>query len=248
MGLGIEKLNLDLESGAISGKGVFEQFTPFFCAAARPKLCKRTAQIVLGHGPRLRRFSTLIEGKRPLTNLRCFFQLQVALRRFDRYALLYKEPCEGVSRIGPVRLQGEDVGEEAVGLGGLVAVGLELGALEQGEEIGPVLLAGGGGAGLHFLQDTGSLGGDVGEGLIHAFLCENAGHFIKDLWTGGTLDLGEGSGQFIDAGEASGIGLLGGLAKALSFLPALGLLRIGEGGLVECVRRTQATGRGFSLS
>jgi len=122
VGLGIEKLNLDLESGAISGKGVFEQFTPLFCAAARPKLCKRTTQIVLGHGPRLRRFSTLIEGQRPLTNLRCFFQLQVAVPRFDRYALLYKEPCEGVSRIGPVRLQGKDVGEEAVGLGELVAV------------------------------------------------------------------------------------------------------------------------------
>jgi len=57
-----------------------------------------------------------------LTNLRCFFQLQVAVPRFDRYALLYKEPCEGVSRIGPVRLQGKDVGEEAVGLGELVAV------------------------------------------------------------------------------------------------------------------------------
>jgi len=56
--------------------------------------------------------------------------------------LLYKEPCEGVSRIGPVRLQGEDVGEEAVSLGGLVAVGLELGALEQGEKLGPANAAG----------------------------------------------------------------------------------------------------------
>ena len=132
MGLGIEKLNLDLESGAISGKGVFEQFTPLFCAAARPKLCKRTTQIVLGHGPRLRRFSTLIEGQRPLTNLRCFFQLQVAVPRFDRYALLYKEPCEGVSRIGPVRLQGKDVGEEAVGLGELVAVDWSWALLSRG--------------------------------------------------------------------------------------------------------------------
>ena len=117
----------DLEGGAISGHRLFEQFAPFFSAAARPEFLKRDAQIVLGRGPILRRFSTLIEGKRPLTNFRCFFQLQVALRRFDRYALLYKEPCEGVSRIGPVRLQGEDVGEEAVSLGGLVAVGLRAG-------------------------------------------------------------------------------------------------------------------------
>src|SRR4029077_4299217 len=91
-------LGIDLEGGAISGEGVFEQFTPFFRATARPKLFKRTAQIVLGHSPRLRRFSTLIERKRSLTNLRCFFQLQVALPRFDHNALLYKEPCEGISR------------------------------------------------------------------------------------------------------------------------------------------------------
>ena len=43
----------------------------------------------------------MIEGKRSLANLRCFFQLHVALRRFDRYASLDKEPCEGVSRLGP---------------------------------------------------------------------------------------------------------------------------------------------------
>ena len=131
-------------------------------------------------------------------------------------------------------------------LGGLVAVGLELGALEQGEEIGPVLLAGGGGAGLHFLQDAGTLGGGVGEGLIHAFLCENAGHFIEDLCgPAGTLDLGEGSGQFIDAGEAAGIGLFGGLAKALAFLPALGLFRLGEGRLVGALGGFEQVGTDF---
>ena len=76
------------------------------------------------------------------------------------------------------------------------------------------------------------MGGGVDKGGIHAFLRENAGHFIKDLaGPAGTLYLGEGSGQFINPGDASGVGLFGGLPKALSFLPALGLLRIGEGGL-----------------
>jgi hypothetical protein len=78
------------------------------------------------------------------------------------------------------------------------------------------------------------LSGSVGEGLIDAFLCENARHFIKDLaGSGGALDLGEGSGQFINAGDAPSVGLLGGLA--LSFLPPVGLLRIGEGGLSSAV-------------
>src|SRR5271166_3725223 len=77
------------------------------------------------------------------------------------------------------------------------------------------------------------LGCGVGEGLIHAFLCEDAGHFIEDLsGPAGALDLGEGSGQFIDAGEASGTGLLCGLTQALAFFPALGLFRLGEVGLV----------------
>ena len=54
---------------------------------------------------------------------------------------------------------------------------------------------GGGGSGLDFLHDAGALGGDVGEGLIHAFLCEYAGHFIEDLCGPvGALDFGEGSG------------------------------------------------------
>jgi hypothetical protein len=45
------------------------------------------------------------------------------------------------------------------------------------------------------------LGGCIGQGLIQAFLCENPGHFIKDLARlGGALDLGEGNSQFINAG------------------------------------------------
>ncbi len=188
----------------------------------------------------------MIEGKRPLTNLRCFFQLQVTLRRFDRYTLLYKEPCEGVSRTGPVRLQVNELGEVALSLGGLVSVGLELGALEQGEEIGPVLLASGVGACPHFLQDTRALGGDVGKGLIHTFLCEDAGHFIEDLCgPAGTLDLGEGIGQFIDAGEAACMGLFGRFAEALAFLPALGPCRLGEGGLVGALGGLEQLGADF---
>jgi hypothetical protein len=53
----------------------------------------------------------------------------------------------------------------------MIAFCLELGALEQREEIGAVLLSSFVGTRLDFLQDTGSLGGGVGEGLIHAFLC-----------------------------------------------------------------------------
>ena len=82
--------------------------------------------------------------------------------------------------------------------------------------------------------------------MIHAFLCENASHFIKDLaGLGGALHLSEGSGQFINAGDASGVGLLGGLAKALSFLPALGLLRIGKGGLSSAFHGLKQLGADF---
>src|SRR5260370_38222395 len=81
---------------------------------------------------------------------------------------------------------------------------------------------------------------------MHAFLCEDASHFIKDIaGSGGALDLGEGSGQFINAGDASGVGLLCGLAKALSFLPALGLLRIGKGGLTSTFDRLNQLGADF---
>ena len=151
-----------------------------------------------------------------------------------------------VERIGPVRLHGEDLGEEAGGLVGLVTVGLELGALKQREKIGTVLLASGISACPHLLQDAGALGGDVGKGLIHTFLCEDAGHFIEDLCRpAGTLDLGEGSGQFIDAGEAACMGLFGRFAEALAFLPALGLFRLGEGGLVGALDGLEQLGAYF---
>ena len=83
----------------------------------------------------------MIEGKSPLADLNGFSELRVAFRRFDHFASLDQKPREGVSRLGPVGLQGEDVGEEAFGLGGMIAFCLELGALEQREEIGAVLLA-----------------------------------------------------------------------------------------------------------
>ena len=66
-------------------------------------------------------------------------------------ALGDKEPELRIERIRPIRLQSEDVGEKASGFGRLVAVGLELGAFEQREEIGTVLLASGNGACLHLL-------------------------------------------------------------------------------------------------
>ena len=97
----------------------------------------------------------MIEGKSPLADLNGFSELRVAFRRFDHCASLDQKPREGVSRLGPVRLQGEDVGEEVFGLGGMIAFCLELGALEQREEIGAVLLASVGGARLDFLQDPG---------------------------------------------------------------------------------------------
>src|SRR5260221_11401785 len=114
---------LDLEGGAISGHRVLEQLAAFFSGAARPKFLKRKAQMVLGHGPILRRFFTLIKGKRPLTNIGCFFQVQVALRRYDRYALLNKEPSEVVSRIGPWQILAEKLGEAGSRLICRVAVG-----------------------------------------------------------------------------------------------------------------------------
>src|SRR5204863_395305 len=66
-------------------------------------------------------------------------------------ALGDKEPELCVEGIRPVRLRGENLGEEAGGLGGPVTVSLELGALKQREKIGTVLLASGGGACLYFL-------------------------------------------------------------------------------------------------
>ena len=47
------------------------------------------------------------------------------------------------------------------------------------------------------------------------------------------------------AGDASGVGLFGGLAKALSFLPALGLLRIGKGGLSSAFDGLKQLGADF---
>ena len=161
-------------------------------------------------------------------------------------ALDDEEPELRVESIGPVRLHGENLGKEAGGLVGLVTVGLELGAFKQGEKIGTVLLASGVGACPHFLQDTGALGGDVGKGLIHTFLCEDAGHLIEDLCgPAGTLDLGEGIGQFIDAGEAACMGLFGRFAETLAFLPALGPCRLGEGGLVGALGGLEQLGADF---
>jgi hypothetical protein len=148
-------------------------------------------------------------------------------------ALGDKEPELRVKGIGPIRLRHENLNKEAGGLSGLVTVSMELSALKEGEKIGAVLLVVGNGACLHLFQDAGAFGGGVGEGLIHSFFCENAGHFIEDLCgPSGALDLGEGSGQFIDAGEASGASLLGSLKEALPFLPPLGLFSLGEAGLV----------------
>src|SRR5262249_45755073 len=93
-----------------------------------------------------------------------------------------------------------------------------------------VLLAGGGSSGLHFLPDAGALGGGVGEGMIYAFLREDAGHLVEDVGGPlGPLYIGKRSRQFINAGDASLIGLLGGLAKTLAFFPAQGLFGLGKG-------------------
>jgi hypothetical protein len=148
-------------------------------------------------------------------------------------ALGDKEPELRVKAIGPIRLHGENLGKETGGLGGLVTISLELSALKKGEKIGAVLLVVGNGACLHLLQDAGAFCGGVCEGMIHTFLGEDASHFIEDLCgPAGALDLGEGSGQFIDTGKASGTSLLGSLTEALTFLSPLGLFRLGEGGLV----------------
>src|SRR5271165_1572276 len=94
-------LSPNFESEALSDDGLLKEFAPFFFATADPKFCKRDAQDVLNRGPILRRFSPCVERKCSLANLLCFLQLQVALCRFDRFSPLYKEPREGVSRIGP---------------------------------------------------------------------------------------------------------------------------------------------------
>ncbi len=211
-----------------------------------PRASEHEAQIVLGLGPILRRFLPLIEGKSPSADLNGFSELRVAFRRFDHFASLEQKPREGISRLGPVRLQSEDVSEEVFSLGGMIAFCLELSALEQREEIGAVLLSSVVCSRLDFLHDTGSLGGGVGEGLIHAFLGENAGHFIKDVaGPGRALDLGEGSGQFLNLGRCFRVRLFGGLSKALSFFPTLGLLRIGKGGLSSAFDRLNQLGADF---
>ena len=162
-----------------------------------------------------------------MADLNGFSELRVALCRFNHFALADQKPSDGVSQLAPIRLQREDFVEEAFGFVRMIASRLELGALEQREQIGTVLLAGACCPGFHFLQDGGALGGDVGDGLIDTFRSrEDAGHFIEDV-SGplAALYIGKGSRQFINAGDASGIGLLGGLAKTLAFFPALGLFR-----------------------
>ena len=146
--------------------------------------------------------------------------------RFNHFALADQKPSDGVSQLAPIRLQREDFVEEAFGFVRMIASRLELGALEQRQQIGTVLLAGGGSASLHFLQNAGTLGSSVGEGLIHAFLGEDPAHLIEDLSRPlGPLYIGKGSRQFVNAGDASLVSRFGGLAKTLAFFPALGLFR-----------------------
>jgi hypothetical protein len=104
-----------------------------------------------------------------------------------------EEPEVRIERIRPVRSLSENLSKEASRLTGLVTVSLKLGALKNWQKIGAVLVASGNGACLHLLQYAKPLSSDVGQGLLHTFLCDNAGHFIKDLCGSvRTLDLSKG--------------------------------------------------------
>jgi hypothetical protein len=90
--------------------------------------------------------------------------------------------------------------------------GNNLRANKQRQQFCAVLLASGGGASLHFLQNTKLLRGGIGEGLIRAFLCEDPAHLIENIGGPfGPLYISKGR-QFFSAGDASLISLLGCLA------------------------------------
>ena len=106
---------------------------------------------------------------------------------------------------------------------------MEGGGLEQGLEVGPVALLGGGGPGAHRLEDIVTLGGDVGDGLVDALFGQDAGHLLEDAGGGAfALDFGKGGGQFLDAGQADGVGVVGGLPQALALLPVFDGLGLGQ--------------------
>jgi hypothetical protein len=67
-------LGKDLEGGAISGDGFFEQLAAFFSAATASEFVKRAPQIHLGHRPILRQIVFGSDLERRATSGNGFFE------------------------------------------------------------------------------------------------------------------------------------------------------------------------------
>lgn len=69
----------------------------------------------------------------------------------------------------------------------------------------------------HAVEDATLLLGDVGEGHVHAFLFEDAGHFLEDGGgVGAAFEFGEALREFVEARDAGGVGGEGGFAELLA--------------------------------
>lgn len=132
-------------------------------------------------------------------------------------ALVPEKPRGAVQRGGPCGIEGEQFAEGGAGGDGLAAAGFQIGGGEQGLEFGAGLRL------LDFLalscavEDATLLLGDVGEGHVHAFLFEDAGHFLEDGGgVGAAFEFGEALREFVEARDAGGVGGEGGFAELLA--------------------------------
>ena len=142
--------------------------------------------------------------------------------------LVVEEPRGAFQGGRPCGVEGEQLAVGGVGGDGLAAAGFQIGGGEQGLEFRAGLRLLGLLALSHAVEDAAFLLGDVGEGHVHAFLFEDAGHFPED--GGGVsaaFDLGEALGEFIEPRDAGSVCVEGGFAEFLA-LGGLGSVGFGE--------------------
>ena len=143
-------------------------------------------------------------------------------------ALAEEEPREGAERGGPGGVEGEQLAVGGAGGDGLAAAGFQPGGAEQRPEFGASLILFSLLALAHALEDPAFLLGDVGEGHVHAFLFEDACHFLEDRGgVGAAFEFGEALREFINARDAGLVRSKGGFAELLA-LGGLGSFGFGK--------------------